>query len=385
MSIRPQQFQKLLLSWFDRHGRKHLPWQKNKTPYRVWISEIMLQQTQVATVIPYYEQFMQHYPDLSSLAMANEDDVLHLWAGLGYYSRARNLLRAARMIIRDFAGKLPNNAEQLRQLPGIGESTAGAILSIAFNQPAAILDGNVKRVLARLHAVTQPVNDKKIETRLWELAKSYTPSRRTADYTQAIMDLGATLCTRSKPQCAACPLASHCAAHQLGIADQLPKKKSARKLPIRTSTFIILEYNGKLLLNKRPSSGIWGGLWSFPEIPGAPDLSLLRAFCRKHYQINVTTCRELESFRHTFSHYHLDIQPVVIPIRRKPAKIMEGAGQIWYNPSQPEAIGLPKPVQTIIGHWENCDDTTNTLHEAAKRSRRIGTTAASRRNGEKNL
>src|SRR5579862_6423950 len=195
------QFQKSILTWFDQHGRKHLPWQKNKTPYRVWVSEIMLQQTQVSTVIPYFERFMLQFPDITQLANAHEDAVLHLWAGLGYYSRARLLHRAANKIVADYHGQFPNTLDELKKLPGIGPSTAGAILAIAFNQTATILDGNVKRVLARFHGITAPINEKKIEDQLWELAISYTPHHRVADYTQAIMDIGATLCTRSKPDC----------------------------------------------------------------------------------------------------------------------------------------------------------------------------------------
>ena len=240
----PHQFQTLLLNWFDHSGRKHLPWQQNKTPYRVWISEIMLQQTQVKTVIPYFERFMQQLPDIVSLANAHEDKVLHLWAGLGYYSRARNLHRAAKIIVETYQGNFPDTVFSLQQLPGIGQSTAGAIVAIAFNQKAAILDGNVKRVLARLHGISEPVNEKRTEKKLWELAEHYTPDKRAADYTQAMMDLGATLCTPSKPACTACPLIQHCVAHQLDIVDVLPKKKTTRELPIRSATFLIVKKRG---------------------------------------------------------------------------------------------------------------------------------------------
>jgi len=269
--ISDKQFQNRLLTWFDQHGRKHLPWQQNKTAYRVWISEIMLQQTQVNTVIPYYQRFMQRFPDLSSLAQAEPDEVLHLWAGLGYYSRARNLHRAAQLIMQNHQGEFPASLAILQKLPGIGQSTAGAILALAFNQPAAILDGNVKRVLARFHGITDFINEKSVENRLWELAAHYTPKKCVADYTQAMMDLGATLCIRGKPACERCPLSEDCLARQQNIAALLPRKKAARELAVRTATFVVFKMQASILLHKRPDKGIWGGLWSLPEFAGEPE------------------------------------------------------------------------------------------------------------------
>lgn len=366
MSISASSFQKRLLTWFDLHGRKQLPWQHQKTPYRVWVSEIMLQQTQVNTVISYFQRFMQRFPDLTTLAEAKEDEVLHLWTGLGYYSRARNLHRSAQVVRHQFNGELPNNIDELQTLPGIGRSTAGAISSIAFNQPAAILDGNVKRVLTRIHGITQPVNEKETEKKLWALAEHYTPANRTADYTQAMMDLGATCCTRSKPQCPQCPFLEDCAARQQGITDQIPKRKSAKALPVHSATFLILKNQDKVLLCKRPPTGIWGGLWSFPEIKNPPDDSkTIRAFCLQSLKIAVTDYQALTPFRHTFSHYHLNIYPIVIPIKRIPLKTMEADQQIWYNLANPEHIGLPKPVQLIMS---TINDTTDTMHQATKRS-----------------
>ncbi|HTM64240.1 MAG TPA: A/G-specific adenine glycosylase [Gammaproteobacteria bacterium] len=346
MSLTSAQFSQAILRWFDKHGRKHLPWQKNKTPYRVWISEIMLQQTQVAAVIPYFERFMQRFPDLLSLANADQDAVLHQWAGLGYYSRARNLHRAAQIVMQDFNGKFPDNLDDLQELPGIGRSTAGAILSIAFQQRATILDGNVKRVLARYLGVTDPI-DKKVENKLWDIASEFTPKKRSADYTQAIMDLGATLCTRSKPECSRCPLQTTCHAHAEGLAELLPIKKSGRGIPTRTVTFLVLRADNKIFLQKRPPHGIWGGLWSLPEISGEPDKKQIRAFCRTHFQLNAASFAALPAFRHTFSHYHLNIHPIVIQASL-PAKVMEYGEQIWYNLNHPEPVGLPKPVQTIL-------------------------------------
>lgn len=348
MELTALQFQKHILRWFDQFGRKHLPWQENKTPYRVWISEIMLQQTQVATVIPYFLSFMHRFPDVTALANAHEDEVLHLWAGLGYYSRARNLHRAAKMVANDFAGEFPNTLDTLQMLPGIGPSTAGAILAIAFNQQATILDGNVKRVLARLHCITDPINDKAIENQLWDIAVSYTPRKRVADYTQAMMDLGATLCTRAKPACERCPLSQHCDAHAADMAASLPIKKATKKIPTRAATFLICRYEKQILLLKRPSRGIWGGLWSLPEMSGMPDKKMVSSYLRQHFKLTATSYEELTAFRHTFSHYHLDIHPVLLILKKPPLKIMDASEQIWYNPHKPKAVGLPKPIQTIL-------------------------------------
>ncbi|MBX3708545.1 MAG: A/G-specific adenine glycosylase [Gammaproteobacteria bacterium] len=345
----PQQFHKLVLHWFDRHGRKHLPWQQNKTAYRVWVSEIMLQQTQVNTVVPYFERFIQQFPDLSTLANAHEDEILHAWAGLGYYSRARNLHKTAKIVMNDFNGIFPSDLRKLQTLPGIGQSTAGAILSIAFNQPAAILDGNVKRVLARFHGMTQPINEKATENQLWALAEKYTSTQRAADYTQAMMDLGATCCIRGTPHCDICPLVRYCVAHAQGMSAILPVKKASRELPVRSATFLLIQHKEKLLLTKRPSTGIWGGLWSFPEISGLPEIKMIRAHCRQHLRITVSEYKMLDSFRHTFSHYHLDIFPVLMPIQHMPPIVMDDSLQIWYNPYHPESIiGLPKPIQLIM-------------------------------------
>lgn len=345
----PQYFQQTLLHWFDQHGRKHLPWQKNKTPYRVWISEIMLQQTQVSTVIPYFEKFMQVFPRVELLAKAALDDVLHLWTGLGYYSRARNLHRAANMIVNEFKGKFPDNLVDLQELPGIGKSTASAILSIAFNQQTAILDGNVKRVLSRFQGIITPINEKNTEAQLWQIAEQFMPPQRCADYTQAIMDLGATLCIRGKPGCDSCPLASHCIAQQQGIAPELPKKKASKALPVRTTSFLILQKGRQLLLRKRPASGIWGGLWSFPEISDKATTATIRRFCQDEFALTIDKFNTLPAFRHSFTHFHLDIHPIIVPVKGLSAKNMAAAEQIWYNPDEPPALGLPRPVQSIIG------------------------------------
>jgi A/G-specific adenine glycosylase len=344
----PQQFQKRLLIWFDRHGRKHLPWQQDKTPYRVWISETMLQQTQVNTVIPYFQHFIKQFPNILSLANAHEDAVLHCWAGLGYYKRARYLRNTARIIAEKYAGKFPNTLTQLVSLPGIGPSTAGAILAIAFNQQIPILDGNVKRVFARLYGLTEPVNQKSSETMLWQLALQHTPAKRVADYTQAIMDFGATLCTRSHPQCNLCPFATSCSAYQQDKVDILPKKAVTHSLPTREATFLLIKKDQQILLHKRPPTGIWSSLWSLPEIAGRPKKNVIHQFCQDNLHLTIAGYEKLEPFRHSFSHYHLNIFPVLIHSEKIPAKIIESKQQIWYNLLNPNPIGLPKPIQSLL-------------------------------------
>jgi len=344
-----QLFQQLIMQWFDQHGRKHLPWQKNKNPYRIWVSEIMLQQTQVSTVIPYFQRFMARFPDIKSLALAHEDDVLHLWTGLGYYQRARHLHKTAKIICESFQGHFPNDLIALVSLPGIGRSTAGAILSIAFEKPAAILDGNVKRVLTRLHGITQWPGEKETLQQLWTIAEEYTPHIRIADYTQAIMDLGATLCIRGKPNCIACPFTKHCIAHAQGTATHLPQAKPRKTLPVRQATLLmILQKPHYVLLEKRSASGVWKGLWSLPEIAGIADIkSIRKAFlARFHLHIEKITLGTL--FRHTFSHYHLDILPVILNIADHSTKIMDDKQQIWYNLQHNQSVGMPAPIKTLL-------------------------------------
>ena len=343
-------YQKKVLEWFDIRGRKDLPWQQNKTPYRVWVSEIMLQQTQVSTVIPYFERFMGRFPDVISLAKAAEDEVLHQWTGLGYYSRARNLHRAAKRIADEFEGQFPDSLDALQQLPGIGRSTAGAILSIAFQKPTAILDGNVKRVLTRLYNIAGYPGDKKISDHLWKIAEALTPAERVADYTQAIMDLGATICVRGKPQCTQCPLNTLCEAYPAGTAKALPCPKPKKILPIRQSAFLILQNNHHVLLQKRPSPGIWGGLWSLPECQHALSQTDIADFCHQEWNIKKVKIKKIklaEPFRHTFSHFHLDIHPVLVTLSHQQC-IMEDNQQIWYNLREPQTIGLPTPIKKIL-------------------------------------
>jgi len=354
----PESFSQRVLDWFDRHGRKDLPWQRDTGAYRVWVSEIMLQQTQVRTVIPYFERFMTAFPDVQALANAPEDQVLHLWTGLGYYARARNLHKAAKQVAEQLYGQFPDTLEGLCALPGVGKSTAGAILSIAFGQRASILDGNVKRVLARYHRVDGWPGESAVHQRLWDIAERYTPTARCADYTQAMMDLGATLCTRSAPDCSICPLAGDCEARIHGDPQKYPGKKPRKVMPVRTTCFLIARSgNEDIWLEKRPSSGIWGGLWCFPEV-GAPDQVL--SHCLDLFGAEPANEVVQPGFRHTFSHYHLDITPVVVELAAAPHAVMEASRQLWYNLRQPQPIGLAAPVVALLETLAGAPTATNT-------------------------
>jgi A/G-specific adenine glycosylase len=340
------QFSQRVLTWFDQHGRKHLPWQKPRSPYRVWVSEIMLQQTQVATVIEYFQRFIKRFPDLKTLANAELDDVLTVWAGLGYYSRARNLHRTAQIIQQQYRGKFPRDLAALQTLPGIGRSTAGAIMALSMNKRAAILDGNVKRVLSRFLAVEGLPTDAKIIKQLWNIAEKYTPQIRVADYTQAIMDLGAMICTRSKPQCHACPLQKNCSAYKQGNPEQYPTKKITKALPVRAINLLILQnHKGEIFLEKRPPIGIWGGLWSLPECPVDQDV---KQWCAEKYFCKTKPHKTLSSFRHTFSHFHLDITPIIITVNNWQPPLMEAENLAWCDVAQLPTKGLAAPVKRLL-------------------------------------
>jgi A/G-specific adenine glycosylase len=335
-------FSERLLGWFDQHGRKHLPWQQDVTPYRVWISEIMLQQTQVATVIPYFERFIARFPTVESLAGASDDEVMHLWTGLGYYARARNLHKTAKIIADTRQRTFPATLDELMALPGIGRSTAGAILAIACNRRAPILDGNVKRVLARYFGVEGWPGETRVANELWALAEELTPTERVADYTQAIMDLGATVCIRAEPACLACPFSDGCIARTTGQISQLPGKKPRKEMPIKSTCMLMVEnHRGELLLAKRPPQGLWGGLWSLPECD--PDTI---AATLSTYEVNEQTT--LPKFRHTFTHFHLDITPVHVKLRDDHELVSEPNQQCWYSPAAPAEIGLTRPATRLI-------------------------------------
>jgi A/G-specific adenine glycosylase len=339
----PSAFQENLLAWFDQHGRKDLPWQQELSPYRVWLSETMLQQTQVATVIPYFNVFIARFPDINSLANANIDEVLHLWSGLGYYARARNLHKTAQLIVEQ--QRFPDTLVELIALPGIGPSTAGAILSIAFNNSYPILDGNVKRVLTRFKAVSGYPGDSGVNKELWALSARLTPIERVADYTQAIMDLGATLCTRSKPNCESCPLTNSCVSRLEGNVSAYPTPKPGKTLPAKQVIFLLLnDSENRILLEKRPPTGIWGGLWSLPEFD---SIQFAQDWCISK-NIPISNQQVLASKRHTFSHYHLDYTPLLMKTNNPSNFVMEANQAVWYKVDQLNKLGLAAPIKLLL-------------------------------------
>lgn len=340
----PEQFSSAVLDWFDRHGRHDLPWQQGITPYRVWVSEIMLQQTQVATVLGYYDRFMHALPTVEALAAAAEDEVLHLWTGLGYYSRARNLHRTAKIVVEQHGGEFPRSVDELAELPGIGRSTAGAIASISMGLRAPILDGNVKRVLARYLAQDGYPGEPKVAKRLWDAAERFTPRERVNHYTQAMMDLGATLCTRTRPSCLLCPLREGCRAHQLGRETDYPESKPRKELPQkRTLMPLLASRDGAILLYRRPASGLWGGLWSLPELD---DLAALDPLAARH-ALELGERRALPGLTHTFSHFQLAIEPWLIRVEQA-SPVMAEADWLWYNLATPPRLGLAAPVKKLL-------------------------------------
>lgn len=342
-----------LLAWFDRHGRKDLPWQRSRDPYRIWVSEIMLQQTQVSTVIPYYACFLKRFPDIQTLARAKLDSVLHHWTGLGYYARARNLKKAAGMIVREHGGHFPRDIESASELPGIGRSTAGAILAFAFDQRHPILDGNVKRVLTRLHAIDTPVTQRETGIRLWRLAEQYTPRTRVADYTQAIMDLGATVCRPRKPACLQCPLAYDCRAHATGQPENFPVRPPRKILPVRKTVMLMIrDARGRVLLTQRPPVGLWGGLWGFPECDSTDRAT---RYCRESLGLRIQTGTPWPGLRHGFSHFHLDITPLPARLVDAAGALHETAPAVWLDLKRPGSRGLAAPVKKILARLRDND------------------------------
>ena len=339
-------FSRRVVTWFQQHGRHHLPWQHDPTPYRVWVSEIMLQQTQVNTVIPYYTRFMQRFPAVDKLAQATLDEVLYQWTGLGYYARARNLHKTARIIQTEYNKQFPEDIETLLTLPGIGRSTAGAILTLACNQRHPILDGNVKRVLTRYHAIGGWPGKKKIENKLWQLADQHTPSKHVAEYTQAMMDLGASICIRSNPLCKSCPLNDDCLAWKQGTQNNYPTPKPKKSLPVKFTVFVIMQNDkGEFLLEKRPPTGIWGGLWSFPECNREADI---KRWVKDNFSYAVKTINIKPTIQHTFSHFQLDIKPAVVTVKGLQNEIHERNCYRWSGLNNVDEIGLPAPVKKIV-------------------------------------
>ena len=368
MAVRPRAnpggFAAALIDWHARHGRHDLPWQRRRTPYRVWVSEIMLQQTQVATVIPYYERFMQRFPDAGTLAAAPLDDVLHLWSGLGYYARARNLHRAAVCIAEEHGGEFPKSFEAVAALPGIGRSTAGAILALSRGERFPILDGNVRRVLSRHFGVEGSAAERATLERLWALSDECTPTGNVDTYTQAVMDLGATVCVRRNPSCNACPVAATCVAREDGRQHELPSPKPARQRRLRQVFMLAaVREDGDVLLERRPERGVWGGLWCLPEFESATAAA---EYARQALQDAATPPVPLATVEHAFTHFDLVITPLLAhcsgSVRAVPLAVpddsegmvlasgrsSEPARKLWYRARAPAKLGLPAPIRLLL-------------------------------------
>ena len=338
-----------LLQWFDVSGRHDLPWQHPRTPYRVWLSEIMLQQTQVRVVVPYFERFIAALPNVRALASATLDEVLALWSGLGYYARARNLHAAAQRCVELHDGELPRDFDALLALPGIGRSTAGAILSQAWNDPFAILDGNVKRVLCRVHGVEGWPGLPAVEKRLWTIATQHVPGvpdGRMADYTQAQMDLGATLCTRNDPGCMLCPLQHDCVALQAGRVDDLPTPKPGKPLPERQTLVLLLrDGEGRVLMQRRPPTGIWAALWSLPE---HAEADAAHAWIERHVRDGYDSGQAIEPIVHGFTHFRLTLQPIAwhgVVLR---AAVQDSPDLRWVGRDELRSLGIPAPIRSLL-------------------------------------
>lgn len=337
-----ESFAQRLIAWQRNHGRHDLPWQ-GVDAYRVWLSEIMLQQTQVTTVIPYYQRFIASFPDITALAAASADDVLAHWSGLGYYARGRNLHQAARIMVAQYQGEFPREFAQIVELPGVGRSTAAAICALAYHQRHAILDGNVKRVLARHRGIEGWYGNKPVETRLWQQAEALLPPHDIATYTQAMMDLGATVCTRSKPRCGVCPVQGDCVALASQRVDQLPTPRPGKAVPERQVVMLLLMHGNDILLEKRPASGIWGGLWSLPQFDD--EAVAQNWFAQSGMQ--ASGGEQLAAFTHTFTHFKLHITPLRIELERKPVKAEQG-GRMWLSVEEALGAAIPTPVRKLL-------------------------------------
>ncbi len=350
MILAESQFAHAVIAWHRKHGRRNLPWQNRNDPYRRWVSEIMLQQTQVTTVIPYYRRFIERFPDLKALATSSIDEVLTYWTGLGYYARARNLHRTARLIIEEHDMEFPGTFEDLVKLPGIGRSTAGAILSFSFNLPYPILDGNVRRVLARYHKIDGWPGKSAIAKRLWAVAELHTPSQNIGEYTQAMMDIGAELCLRRRPLCTKCPLASSCAARHLGDPQRYPTPRPRKGRQFIVTTMIMAhDTDGRVLLEKRPTTGYWGGLWSFPESPSGVAKE---DWFQEKFSLAIACEAPWRSIKHQFSHLEIEIQPVPATLVGRAPKL-ERDDCVWYKPGSCLKGGVAAPIQRFLKRLED--------------------------------
>lgn len=339
-------FAQTLIHWHASYGRHDLPWQNTRDPYRIWLSEVMLQQTQVTSVIDYFERFLKRLPTLAALAAAPLDEVLSLWSGLGYYSRARNLHRAAKLVMVEHDGAFPRDPAALARLPGIGRSTAAAIAAFTCDTRAAILDGNVKRVLARVFGIDGYPGEKKVEAKLWQLAEQLLPSDcgNMPIYTQALMDFGATVCTRSKPRCSACPLRSRCVAWNTDRVSELPQPRPRKEIPARSTTLLLLIDGPRYYFEKRPPTGIWGGMLSFPEAQAEENLIEI---CAARFGAKVEYLPALESFTHTFTHFRLTILPQPMRVAKLVSRCAQDPG-LWLTPGEAMTKALPAPIRRIL-------------------------------------
>ncbi len=342
-------FARRLSAWQRTHGRHGLPWQGGRDPYRIWLSEIMLQQTQVETVIPYYARFLARFPDIASLAAAPVEDVMALWSGLGYYARARNLHRAAQQVVERHGGHFPASAAEIAELPGIGRSTAAAIAAFSRDERVAILDGNVKRVLCRYFGIEGFPGEKAVENRLWALAESLLPEQEIGVYIQAQMDLGATVCTRGRPGCNRCPLAEDCSARQQGRQTELPVARPKKAIPRREARFAVaMRGDGAVLVERRPPSGIWGGLLALPEIPAGLAEGDIAAWAADTLGVRSAAPQALAPLSHTFTHFILDIQPLRLPVEAELARARDDAALSWLPAAATAEAALPTPVRRIL-------------------------------------
>ncbi|HEY3325746.1 MAG TPA: A/G-specific adenine glycosylase [Novimethylophilus sp.] len=339
-----QNFARKLIAWQQTHGRHTLPWQNTRDPYAIWVSEIMLQQTQVSAVIPYYQRFMARFPDIANLAAADQDAVLQHWSGLGYYSRARNLHRAAQLVVELHRGQFPQSVDAVQALPGIGRSTAAAIAVFAFGQQQAILDGNVKRVLTRCFGIEGWPDRPTVQKRLWALAESLLPGCAIEAYTQGLMDLGATLCTRTRPNCGDCPLREDCVALRDDRTDALPTPKPRKALPEKQTVMLLLLNGNQILLEKRPPSGIWGGLWSLPETAAIEDAQLT---ARQAFGLETQALPPLPMFTHTFTHFRLHITPQPLRVIKQLPEARQ-AGLVWLDREDALGSALPTAVRNLL-------------------------------------
>jgi len=336
-------FAQRLITWQRSHGRHDLPWQ-GQDAYRVWLSEIMLQQTQVATVIPYYQRFVASFPSIAALAAASEEQVLAHWSGLGYYARGRNLHKAARIIVEKYCGEFPRKYEDIVELPGVGRSTAAAVCALAYHEHRAILDGNVKRVLARYSGIEGWSGEKRVEEQLWLQAEALLPQQDVATYTQALMDMGATVCTRSRPRCVVCPVQDDCVALLTERTAQLPSPRPKKAVPERHAVFLLLMHGNDILLEKRPGSGIWGGLWCPPQFED--EIAARDWFLRSGMEARGG--EKLESFTHVFTHFKLHITPLKVDLVRKPLRAAQ-PGSVWLEVGEALGAAIPTPVRKVLG------------------------------------